>query len=110
MANDARTGTESGRMMGCAPRQLLWKVQLPAALAKLAVGDGRAVGLRVRELERAEARVAREHHDQLARAVQALAEDVATANAKAGVEIMPAAAKRKKAGAVPAGGNSGGRR
>ena len=35
--------TESGRMMGCHPRQLLWKVQLPAALAKLAVGMNQAI-------------------------------------------------------------------
>ena len=35
--------TESGRMMGCHPRQLLWKVQLPAALAKLAIGMNQAI-------------------------------------------------------------------
>ncbi|MEM1388930.1 MAG: ABC transporter permease subunit [Pseudomonadota bacterium] len=35
--------TESGKMMGCHPRQLLWKVQLPAALAKLAVGMNQAI-------------------------------------------------------------------
>lgn len=35
--------TESGRMMGCHPRQLLWKVQLPAALARLAVGMNQAI-------------------------------------------------------------------
>ncbi|MEM1429694.1 MAG: ABC transporter permease subunit [Pseudomonadota bacterium] len=35
--------TESGRMMGCKPRQLLWKVQLPAALGKLAVGMNQAI-------------------------------------------------------------------
>ncbi|MEL7012741.1 MAG: ABC transporter permease subunit [Pseudomonadota bacterium] len=35
--------TESGRMIGCHPRQLLWKVQLPAALAKLAVGMNQAI-------------------------------------------------------------------
>ena len=35
--------TESGRMMGCHPRQLLWRVQLPAALAKLAVGMNQAI-------------------------------------------------------------------
>ncbi|MEM6665667.1 MAG: ABC transporter permease subunit [Pseudomonadota bacterium] len=35
--------TESGRMMGCKPRQLLWRVQLPAALGKLAVGMNQAI-------------------------------------------------------------------
>ena len=35
--------SECGRMMGCKPRQLLWKVQLPAALAKLAVGMNQAI-------------------------------------------------------------------
>ena len=35
--------SESGRMMGCKPRQLLWKVQLPAALGKLAVGMNQAI-------------------------------------------------------------------
>ncbi|MEM9247399.1 MAG: ABC transporter permease subunit [Pseudomonadota bacterium] len=35
--------TEGGRMMGCKPRQLLWQVQLPAALAKLAVGMNQAI-------------------------------------------------------------------
>ena len=35
--------TECGRMMGCKPRQLLWRVQLPAALGKLAVGMNQAI-------------------------------------------------------------------
>jgi len=35
--------TECGTMMGCKPRQLLWQVQLPAALGKLAVGMNQAI-------------------------------------------------------------------
>lgn len=35
--------TECGRMIGCKPRQLLWQVQLPAALGKLAVGMNQAI-------------------------------------------------------------------
>lgn len=35
--------SECGRMIGCKPRQLLWQVQLPAALGKLAVGMNQAI-------------------------------------------------------------------
>ena len=35
--------TECGRMIGCKPRQLLWQVQLPAALGKLAVGMNQSI-------------------------------------------------------------------
>jgi glycine betaine/proline transport system permease protein len=35
--------TECGRMTGCTQRQLLWQVQLPTALAKIAVGLNQSV-------------------------------------------------------------------